>query len=170
MENKSFKKQMPYNLIMNIVSFVVNIFIGLWLVPYLIKYIGVAAYGLVPLAMVFTEYISVITISINGAVTRFLTIEIQKNQWDKANVIFNTSFFTMLGIIVLQIPILSYITVEVSSIFEVPEELVKDAYYLFAFTFAANLGSCFNIHPGFVPDSVTSGSFFFLVGDFLGAF
>jgi O-antigen/teichoic acid export membrane protein len=139
MENKSFKKQMPYNLLMNIVSFVVNIFIGLWLVPYLIKYIGVAAYGMVPLAMIFTEYISVITISINGAVTRFLTIEIQKNEWEKANVIFNTSFFTMLGIIIVQIPILAYITVEVSSIFEVPEELIIDAYYLFAFTFAGYL-------------------------------
>lgn len=124
---------------MNVLSFVVNIVIGLWLVPYLIKYIGIAAYGLVPLAMVFTEYISIITISINGAVTRFLTIDIQNENWKNANKIFNTAFFAMLVLILVQVPILTYVTIDVSSVFEVPDNLVEDTYYLFALTFAGYL-------------------------------
>ncbi|WP_200977117.1 oligosaccharide flippase family protein [Echinicola sp. 20G] len=141
MKNKNFKNQFPKNLTMNIVSFIVNILIGLWMVPYLIKYVGVAAYGLVPLAMVFTEYISIITVSINGAITRFLTIDIQNNEWLSGNKTFNTAFFTMAAIIAVQIPVLTYITVDVAQIFEVPDDLLKDTYYLFGFTFAGYLTS-----------------------------
>lgn len=143
-KNKSFKNQLPGNLIMNLILFVVNIFVGLWLVPYLIKYIGIAAYGLVPLAMVLTEYINVITISINGAIFRFLTIEIQQDNWVKANIVFNTAFFTMCLLIIIQIPILGYVTFDLSTIFEVPESLLEDAYYLFAFTFIGYLLSLFS--------------------------
>ncbi|GGF44811.1 putative membrane protein EpsK [Echinicola rosea] len=100
---------------------------------------GPAAYGLVPLAMVFTEYISVITVSINGAITRFITIDIQKENWLSANKTFNTALFAMLAIILVQVPLLSYVTADVTSIFEVPEELVYDTYYLFAFTFLGYL-------------------------------
>ncbi|MBD8490482.1 oligosaccharide flippase family protein [Echinicola sp. CAU 1574] len=139
MNNKPFKRQFPKNLTMNVISFGVNIVIGLWLVPYLIKYIGVAAYGLVPLAMVFTEYISIITISINGAITRFITIDIQKKNWISANQTFNTAFFAMVTLILVQIPLLFYITLDLTNIFEVPNELVTDAYYLFSFTFAGYL-------------------------------
>ena len=126
---------------MNIVSFLVNVIVGLWLVPYLVKYLGKAAYGLIPLAMIFTEYINVITISINGSITRFLTIDIQKNDWQNANKTFNSAFFALLILISIQIPILSYITFDITNILNVPEEIIEDVYYLFAFTFAGYLVS-----------------------------
>ena len=98
---------------MNIVSFLVNVIVGLWLVPYLVKYLGKAAYGLIPLAMIFTEYINVITISINGSITRFLTVDIQNNDWKNANKTFNSAFFALLILIGIQIPIFSYITFDI---------------------------------------------------------
>lgn len=126
---------------MNIVSFLVNVIVGLWLVPYLVKYLGKAAYGLIPLAMIFTEYINVITISINGSITRFLTVDIQNNDWKNANKTFNSAFFALLILIGIQIPIFSYITFDMTNIINVPEEIIEDGYYLFAFTFAGYLVS-----------------------------
>lgn len=129
---------------MNVVSFIANVFVGLWLVPYLVNHIGKAAYGLVPLAMVFTEYINVINVSINNSITRFLTIDIQNNDWLKANHTFNTAFFAMLGLVLIQIPLLGYLTIDITQIINVPETLIKDTYYLFGFTFAGYLISLYS--------------------------
>lgn len=144
MAEKSFKKQLPQNLIMNIASFMISILIGLWLIPYLISHIGKAAYGLIPLAMVFSEYINVITKSIYDSIARFLTIDIQSNNWDKANRTFNTALITLLALVLIQIPLLSYIVFDLKKIINIPYELSKDAYYLFAFTFTGFLISIFS--------------------------
>lgn len=42
--------QLPRNLAANIAYFLVNIVIGVLLVPYFINTLGVAAYGIIPLA------------------------------------------------------------------------------------------------------------------------
>ena len=139
MTHKSFKQQLPQNLIMNIISFVINIGVGLWLVPYLIRYLGQAAYGLVPLAMMFTEYISLITISINGTITRFLTIDVQNDDWEKANKTFNTAFFALIILIILQIIALGFIIFNLKDIINIPHGILQDTYYLFVFTFAGYL-------------------------------
>ncbi len=144
MKNKTLKKQLPQNLVLNVLSFAISIVIGLWLVPYLVKYIGTAAYGLVPLAMVFTEYISVINVSINSSISRFITLDIQKNDWQSANHTFNTAFFALLAIIAIQIPFLSYIIIDITHIINVPDDLITDVYYLFGFTFAGYLTSLFS--------------------------
>lgn len=144
MERVSFRKQMPRNLIMNIISFLTNVLIGLWLIPYLVAKIGVAAYGLVPLAMVFTSYISVISVSINGAITRFITIDIENGNWVNANKTFNTALFVLLAIIIVQIPILSIVVVKVDYFLNVPSDLLVEAYYLFSFTFIGYLISLLN--------------------------
>lgn len=129
---------------MNFLSFGINIVVGLWLIPYLIKNLGTAAYGLIPLAMVFTEYVSLITISINSAITRFITIDIQNNNWEKANKTISTAFVAILMLIFLQILILGYITHDIARLINIPEGFVKDAYYLFALTFTGYLISLFS--------------------------
>jgi membrane protein EpsK len=129
---------------MNIANFLIRLIVGLWLIPYLITHIGKAAYGLVPLAMIFTEYIHIITGSINSSITRFLAIDIQKNDFENANRTFNTAFFAILGLVLIKIPILSYIVFDLGSLINVPIELITDAYYLFALTFLGYLISLFS--------------------------
>lgn len=132
---------MKKNLAMNIISFVTNVLIGLWLVPYLIRYLGVAAYGLVPLAMILTDYMNVINLSINGSVARFYVLEVQAGNWKAASSVFSTAFFGMVFLILLQIPILGTIVANVSSIVTVPTGLITDAVVLFGFTFGGYLTS-----------------------------
>jgi membrane protein EpsK len=67
--------QVTKNISMNMISFLVNIFIGLWTVPYLVKEIGIAAYGFVPLALMFAEYAGFIIQSLNASISRFLIIK-----------------------------------------------------------------------------------------------
>ncbi|HPN13145.1 MAG TPA: polysaccharide biosynthesis protein, partial [Spirochaetota bacterium] len=64
---------MSLNLVTKLGIFIANILVGLWLVPYLIRNLGVAGYGLIPLATQLTSYIGLLSIGINGAISRYLT-------------------------------------------------------------------------------------------------
>ena len=71
---RSLATQLPRNLAANIAYFLVNIVIGILLVPYFIDTLGVAAYGLIPLATSITGYVAIVVQSLNTAVTRFLSL------------------------------------------------------------------------------------------------
>lgn len=127
----SFKKQVPKNLIANLSVFVLNIIIGLFLVPFFIDSLGIASYALIPLATSFTSYVSLVVQSLNTSVYRYLTIDLQKKEYKKANVTFNTSLFGTLGIILSMIPIALIISYYAPTFFDIPSSQENDARFLF---------------------------------------
>jgi membrane protein EpsK len=131
--DKTNEGQICKNLTMNVFSFMVNLFSGLWLVPYLIKNLGVAAYGLVPLAVVFTENIGIITNAWNVASTRFLVISFERDD-DNADVIFNSSLIFMSLLVVLQLLVLPLIIKYFYVIVTIPVGFYEDAVFLFVLT------------------------------------
>ena len=128
------RHRFPLNLISNIAWFVLNIFVGLWYTPYLIASLGVAVYGLVPLASSLTNYLSLLTNGFNSAVSRFLQIELAKEDVDAANSIFNTSVAGALTILGLIIPIAILVSLFASEIFNVPLGHERDAQWLVLLT------------------------------------
>jgi O-antigen/teichoic acid export membrane protein len=104
-KNGFFKEQFPKNLFANVAYFIINIIIGIFLVPYFIGSLGIAAYGLIPLATSLTSYVTILTDSLNLAVSRFLTVDLQQEDYQKANRTFNTALFSLSGIIILLIPV-----------------------------------------------------------------
>jgi membrane protein EpsK len=73
-----FKRQLPRNLLLQVLSFGTSIAVGILLTPYLVSHLGRAAYGLIPLAGVMTQYVSMVTYSISSATGRFLTLALQE--------------------------------------------------------------------------------------------
>lgn len=146
---KQFKKQLPHNLFLQILSFVVYVGIGVWLVPYLVKHLGRAAYGLIPIAGVMTQYVSLISHNISSSVNRFLTIALRRNDVDDANRVFNTAFFSYSAIAVIQVPMFGLLIYYANAIFTIPDELYRDAIILLicsATAFLINLtGSVFSV-------------------------
>lgn len=129
------KKQIFKNVIMNGFSFLCNIIIGILLIPYLVKHIGVAAYGLIPLAMFFTEYIGVITQSLTASINRSLTLAIQENNTEEANIVFNSAFFLMLFIAVFQLMVMSYPIKNIALLISIPNALSTQAVWFFGMIF-----------------------------------
>src|SRR5258708_6839927 len=81
------------NLATNIGNFGLTMVVGAWYVPFLVRKLGPAAYGLIPLASSITSYMSLITLGLNSAVGRYLTIALEHEDQKQANLIFNTSFW-----------------------------------------------------------------------------
>jgi membrane protein EpsK len=87
------------NLAANIGVLVLSLLIALWYTPYLIHHLGVAAYGLIPLIVQVTGYLAILTLALNSAVGRWITIAIERREYDEANRYFNASFFGSLFLI-----------------------------------------------------------------------
>jgi O-antigen/teichoic acid export membrane protein len=128
---ESFSKQLPKNLIFNFGYFILNIIIGLLLVPYFIDTLGVAGYALIPLATSMTSYVNLVIQSLNSSVSRYMTIDIQKEDYQQANITFNTALFGTLGLIFVMLPIVFIISYYAPVFFEIPLDQKQDAMLLF---------------------------------------
>lgn len=53
------KKQTKINLYSNIIALLANILVGIYYTPYLVNSLGLAAYGVLPLALIINQYIGV---------------------------------------------------------------------------------------------------------------
>jgi len=135
----SVKKQVTNNLVVNILSFLVNILIGIWITPYLVHSLGKVAYGLVPLTLVINRYIGVATTALTSSFTRFYVIALQQGKTNEAKKYFNTSFFSILAFTIFFIPVIYFFTIKINSFITIPNGLLKEARLLFSLT----LGSFF---------------------------
>ena len=137
------------NLLTNLAVFGSNILIWLWFIPYLIHNLGVASYGIIPLASSITAYLTIATLSLNGAVSRFLTIDLQKNDVLSANRTFNTSLICCSGLSIFLLPIVLGFSLVSPHLFNVPKGQETSVQWLFAATLTSflivTLGSSFAV-------------------------
>ena len=56
------------NLVSNVGQLGLSMIVGAWYVPFLVRKLGPAAYGLIPLAGSITSYMALITLGLNSAV------------------------------------------------------------------------------------------------------
>ena len=82
---KNNNRIVALNMIANVLSFGVSLVISFFLTPYITSHVGTEAYGLVGLANSFINYINVITAALNSMASRFIIIELHKNNTEKAN-------------------------------------------------------------------------------------
>lgn len=125
------KQQLPRNLAGNIGYFLINVIIGLLLVPYFISTLGIAAYGIIPLATSLNGYVGLFTQSLNTAVSRYLTLDLQREDYEKANKTFNTAFFGISSIILFMVPVVAIFSFYAPMIFNVPIGQENGAIFLF---------------------------------------
>ncbi len=133
----SARKNFALNVISNVAFQGVHTVVALWMTPFLISYLGIAAFGMIPLANTVTAYMGVFTTSLNLAISRFMAIELGAGDDVSANKTFNTAFFTLLGIIITLIPVAIIISIFFSSLFQIPLGWERDASWLFALVVAA---------------------------------
>jgi membrane protein EpsK len=93
------------NLISNVGYLGLTMVVGALYVPFLVRHLGPAAYGLVPLISMVTSYMALITLGFNYAMGRSLTLALARDDQSQANSIFNVAFWANLALsAVLVIP------------------------------------------------------------------
>ncbi len=123
---KPIKNRIALNLMGQIASFAVSVGISLFLTPYIVKYLGSEVYGFVGLANNFVSYINLFTIALSGMLSRYVTIEYTKKNYEQASCYFSSA-------VIAQIIIAAVLTVPMM-------------------LFASKLDVFINISPDYAPD------------------
>lgn len=137
-------KQTQKNFYFNLLALIVNIIIGLYYTPYLVNELGLSAYGIVPIALIINQYISIATGTLTSAYTRFYSIDLQKGNYIQASKDISTSIFVVISIIVFCIPFLIYLILDINTFFDIPEQYLQSAKLLFIFTICSFFISLFS--------------------------
>lgn len=133
------KRQFFINLISNIVALITSLIISFILTPYLVNTIGKEAYSFYPISTNFVNYMSLITTALNSMSSRFITIEILKNNYDKAKKYYSSVFFAnCLMSLILLFPMI-YIIIKMETFMDIPNNLIIDVKILFLFVFISML-------------------------------
>ena len=136
--------QTTKNLYSNSFALIINVATGLFYTPYLVKSLGIIAYGIVPLALIINQYINVLTGSLTGSLTRFYTIALQKGETDEAAKYISTAISTILFLVIVLLPFSYLIVININYVFNIPIEFVNNARALFAFTLLSFFLSLFS--------------------------
>ena len=134
-----FTQRFSTNVLSNVVYFVISAVVGMALVPYFVDTLGLAAYGLIPLAMSITGYVTLIIDSLNTSISRFLTIDLQRSDIVRANQTFNSALFGTLAVILALIPIVILVAWFAPEFFDVGEADSGDVFILFSLIFGSVL-------------------------------
>lgn len=138
------KHQVTKNLFTNLLLFLLNVFINLFMTPFYIKYLGLDGLGLIRLALLIPIYVNLITLVVSGAVTRYLTIDLQNNRHLDANITFNSSFFGILILIISTLPFLIYFSFNIGVLINIPERYSNETISLFQNIFLFSAITIFN--------------------------
>lgn len=144
-----FQQRFTINIISNVAYFVLNVIIGLALVPFFLDTLGPAAYALVPLATSITSYLTVVLDSVNSSVSRYLTVDLQRADMKNANETFNSSLFGLSLVILILVPVSVAVAWFTPSFFDIGESAIIDVFLLFLLVFISVLvrafSSCFMV-------------------------
>lgn len=113
--------------------------VGLWYVPFLVRRLGPAAYGLIPLTSVITSYMTLITSGLESAVGRFQTLALTRDEHENANLIFNVALWGNVALSVLLLVPASFVILQAEHLIRIPPGYETATRWLFAGTIAAFL-------------------------------
>lgn len=141
--------QVRKNFTTNILSLLANIIVGIFYTPYLVKSLGVTAYGIIPLALLLNQYVNILATSLTRAITRFYSVEYKSGNLKKASVYFSSSIIFTIVLAIALIPLCSIPICFIDRIFQIPEVLVTPAKVLFLLSiisfFLSVITNCINI-------------------------
>ncbi len=103
------KNKIALNLIGQVASFIVTLGISFFLTPYIVDNLSSEVYGFVGLANNFVSYITLFTVAISGMLSRYVTVEYSKKNYEMASGYFSTAIISQAAIaLALSVPMLLF--------------------------------------------------------------
>lgn len=135
------KTQVIVNMLANIVSYSASIVISFILTPFLINALGKETYSFFPIANTIVSYMSVLANAMNAMASRFVAINIVKNDEMEANKYFSSATIAnILMALILVVP-MTIIVVFMDKFMEIPINSIAAIKGLFSLVFASTLVS-----------------------------
>lgn len=127
-------KQIRKNLITNILCLLTNFIVGLLYTPYLVRELGVVAYGVLPLAFIINQYIIILTESLQNSVTRFYSVAYRSGNYYQASIFISSAIVITLLLPLCALPIIALLLPRIEEVLNIPEELIHSVGYLILYS------------------------------------
>lgn len=126
-------RRLAINMIANITAFIVQFGINFLLTPYIVRILGSEAYSFVQLSNNIVSWINIITVALNSMSGRFISIEMNQGNDEKAKQYFNSVLIanTVLAA-ALAIPSILFV-IFANRIMGIPGQLLSDVQLTFTF-------------------------------------
>lgn len=135
MKKMSNSKQMTVNMIAAVVSFLISTGINFILTPILVRELGSETYGFIGLANNFVQYATIITAALNSMSGRFISIEYNKGNIEKASKYFSSVLVADLLIAGVMLVVSALLVLNLDMILDIPKGLESTVKFTFAVTF-----------------------------------
>lgn len=133
----------------NILTFIINTGISFFLSPFIVRNVGVDAYGFIGLANNFISYATLITVAVNSLSGRFVTVKIYENDMESANKYFSSVFIANSILASFMAVIFTVLFIFLEYVITIPAQIFWDVKILFALLFTnciiTTVFSVFNI-------------------------
>lgn len=128
-------KQTTLNMISQVATFLINMAIGFFLTPYIVKHVGAEANGFVQLSSQFISYATLLTTALNSMAGRFIAVSYFKKEEENVLKYYSSVMIANIFlVVVLSIPA-ALIIAFLPSIVNISDALVGDVRMLFLFMF-----------------------------------
>ena len=119
------------NTIFNAIGRFWGIIVALFLTPYIIGHIGIDRFGIWAIVGVLTGYLSLLDLGIGTAFVKFVSEHYTKKDYKSINQIVNTGivFYTVFAVVIITIGFSIISTL--LNFFNIPQELYKEAVFVF---------------------------------------
>ncbi len=64
----------------NVTAFLLSVFLSVWMTPFIVKTLGVEAFGFVHLTQNIINYFSIITVALSSVVVRFFSVAAHRGE------------------------------------------------------------------------------------------
>ncbi len=140
-------KQLFINLGASIVVFLVQFVISFWLSPFVVEKLGEEAYGFITLANNFTQYATLIAVSINSMANRYISLAYNSGDREKANQYYASVFWMNLILSAIVFVVATVLVWQIENLINVNAALLRDVKLTFALSFLnliiSFLSTCF---------------------------
>jgi membrane protein EpsK len=127
------------NLISNVGQLGLTMVVGALYVPFLVRQLGPAVYGLVPLISLVSSYMALVTVGFNYAMGRSLVVALARDDHLQANSVFNVGFWANVGLSVILAVLAIFMIVWVDELLRIPAGYESATRWLLAGAAAALL-------------------------------
>lgn len=140
--------QTVINIISNIFVIILNFIFNVSITPVYIHKLGLGVYGYIGVITNFISFLSIITIILNSMVGRFYSVSLNRGQREEANKYINTALFVGIGLDLLLLPIILFLTFDLQDFIVITSPYIGDvklAFLLTAIAFLINVISLVNM-------------------------
>lgn len=129
----SKNRQLAINIAASFTALFISMGINFFLSPFIVRTVGVEAYGFVQLGNNIISYLAILAIALNSMSSRFVSIEYFRGNKKSANEYFASTFYSNILLGLILTPIIIVAVVNISRLINIPLELVLDVQFLLGF-------------------------------------